>query len=71
LDELQSALNTWGVSFTFPPADQVNNNKTLIIQAVAAFQEKYPGMGILLVVDELLDYLRTREQRALILDLGS
>jgi len=70
LDELQSALNTWGVSFTFPSADQVNNNKTVIIQAVAAFQEKYPGMGILLVVDELLDYLRTREQRALILDLG-
>jgi len=70
LDELQSALNTWGVTFTFPSADQVTNNKTVIIQAVAAFQEMYPGMGILLVVDELLDYLRTREQRALILDLG-
>jgi hypothetical protein len=27
LDELQSALNTWGVSFIFPSADQVNNNK--------------------------------------------
>ncbi|KPL75310.1 hypothetical protein ADN00_13050 [Ornatilinea apprima] len=70
LDELQSALNAWGVSFIFPSADQVTNNKTSIIQAVAAFQEKYPGMGLLLVVDELLDYLRTREQRALILDLG-
>jgi hypothetical protein len=70
LDELQSALNSWDVSFTFPSANQVNNNKMAIIQAVAAFQEKYSGMGILLVVDELLDYLRTREQRALILDLG-
>jgi hypothetical protein len=70
LDELQASLNSWGIPFTFPPADQVNNNKTLIIQAVAAFQEKYPGKGILLVVDELLDYLRTREQRSLILDLG-
>jgi hypothetical protein len=70
LDELQTALSSWGISFDFPPADKVNNNKTIIIQAVAAFQEKYPGMGILLVVDELLDYLRTREQRALILDLG-
>ena len=70
LDELQAALSSWGIPIVFPPADQVNNNKTLIIQAVAAFQEKYPGMGILLVVDELLDYLRTREQRALILDLG-
>ncbi len=70
LDELQAELSSWGISIVFPPADQVNNNKTLIIQAVAAFQEKFPGMGILLVVDELLDYLRTREQRALILDLG-
>ncbi len=70
LDEFQGALDSWGITFTFPPADQLTNNKGLIIQAVAAFQEKYPGMGILLVVDELLDYLRTREQRALILDLG-
>jgi len=70
LDELKDALDSWGISFVFTPADQISNNKGLIIQAVAAFQEKYPGMGILLVVDELLDYLRTREQRALILDLG-
>jgi len=70
LDELQATLSSCGISVVFPPADQVTNNKTLIIQAVASFQEKFPGMGILLVVDELLDYLRTREQRALILDLG-
>ena len=45
LDELQAALKLLGNLFVFPPADQVNNNKTLIIQAVAAFQEKYPGNG--------------------------
>lgn len=70
LDEIQGALNSWGVSFSFPKADEITNNKTHIIQAVAVFQEKFPDMGILLVVDELLDYLRSREQRALILDLG-
>lgn len=70
LDELSDALDGWGTPVTFPAADQVNNNKNLIIQAVAAFQSKYPDMGIMLVVDELLDYLRSREQRALILDLG-
>ena len=70
LDELTDSLNRWGVPTSFPSAEQVNNNKNLIIQAVAAFQEKYPGVGIMLVVDELLDYLRSREQRALILDLG-
>ncbi|MBE0698471.1 MAG: ATP-binding protein, partial [Anaerolineaceae bacterium] len=70
LDELSDALSRWGTPVSFPPASQVNNNKNLIIQAVDTFQQKYPGMGILLVVDELLDYLRTREQRAMILDLG-
>jgi len=70
LRELEIALEGWGTPFTFPPADQVTNNKDAIIAAVAAFQARYPNHGILLVVDELLDYLRTREERQLILDLG-
>jgi len=70
LRELEIALEGWGTPFTFPPANQVTNNKDAIIAAVAAFQARYPDHGILLVVDELLDYLRTREERQLILDLG-
>ncbi len=70
LRELEIALEDWGTPFTFPPADQVTNNKDAIIAAVAAFRQRYPDHGILLVVDELLDYLRTREERQLILDLG-
>jgi len=70
LKELEIALENWGTPFTFPPANQIANNKDAIIAAVAAFQERYPDHGILLVVDELLDYLRTREERQLILDLG-
>lgn len=70
LAELEAALKSWGVSFTFPSANEVPNNKVALIQAMDAFREKYPDQGVLLVVDELLDYLRTREQRALILDLG-
>ncbi len=34
------------------------------------FNEKYPEHGLLLVVDELLDYLRSRNQQEIILDLG-
>ena len=70
LDELEGALERWGTPYHFPPADEVTNHKNIIIESVGKFQEKYPGCGILLVVDELLDYLRTREERALILDLG-
>lgn len=70
LGELESALKSWGTPYKFPPADKITNNKNAIIEAVGKFQEKFPNQGILLVVDELLDYLRTRVQQALILDLG-
>ena len=37
---------------------------------MAAFAEVYPDHGVLLVVDELLDYLRSRKDHALVLDLS-
>ncbi|HDQ73860.1 MAG TPA: ATP-binding protein [Chloroflexi bacterium] len=70
LRELEIALEAWGTPYTFPPADEITNNKNALIEAMGAFQERYPEQGLLLVVDELLDYLRTREERQLILDLG-
>jgi len=69
-DEVEQALDEWGTPYHFPSATEVNNNKDPLIEAIGIFQTKYPGQGILLVVDELLDYLRTREERELILDLG-
>lgn len=70
LDEVEMALEAWGTPYSFPAADQVTHNKDIIIAAVGAFQQKYPNQGILLVVDELLDFLRSREERELILDLS-
>lgn len=70
LGELEAALKKWKTPYKFPPVDKVTNHKNVIIEAVAEFQKKHPDQGILLVVDELLDYLRSREERALILDLG-
>jgi predicted ATPase len=45
-----------GVSFTFPPADRVTNNKAALEEMMAAFAEVHPNQGILLVVDKFLDY---------------
>ena len=70
LDELQTFLAHLGCPYAFPAATAVTNNKGALIAAMSGFTEHHPGQGLLLVVDELLDYLRTREQRALILDLG-
>lgn len=68
--ELEEHLNRLGVDFTFPQAHEVSGNKRSFEDMMSAFQEKFPDQGLLLVVDELLDYLRTRRDQELILDLN-
>ncbi len=70
LHELERFLTEIGTPYKFPAATQVTNNKGPLIEAMAAFSERYPDHGLLFVLDELLDYLRSREERALFLDLG-
>ena len=59
-----------GLNFSFPADEQVDSNKDDLARMMALFSEKYPDHGLLLVVDELLDYLRARNHQDLILDLG-
>ncbi|GIV04203.1 MAG: hypothetical protein KatS3mg015_3033 [Fimbriimonadales bacterium] len=68
--ELEEHLAAMGVTYTFPDASQVPNNKRAFEEMMDAFHQKYPDHGLLLVVDELLDYLRTRKDQELILDLN-
>ena len=67
---LEEHLAAMGVTYTFPDASQVPNNKRAFEEMMAAFHQTWPDHGLLLVVDELLDYLRTRKDQALILDLN-
>ena len=69
-DELESGLSNLGVIFAFPPIGQVTNNKRAIEEMMAAFHQTYPDHGLLFVVDELLDFLRTRREQELFLDLN-
>jgi len=68
--ELQDHLADMGIDFTFPPAEKVRNNKDALNEMMGKFHEKFPKHGLLMVVDELLDYLRTRNDQALVLDLN-
>lgn len=68
--ELEEHLAAMGVSYSFPSANQVSNNKRSFEEMMAAFHQEFPDHGLLLVVDELLDYLRTRKDQELILDLN-
>lgn len=68
--QLELFLEKHGVNYTFPPADKVTNNKAAFEEMMAAFAEVYPNQGILIVVDEFLDYLRSRRDHDLVLDLS-
>lgn len=68
--QLELFLEKHGVSYTFPPADKVTNNKAAFEEMMAAFAEVHPNHGVLLAVDEFLDYLRSRRDHDLVLDLS-
>jgi len=68
--EMEEHLAVMGVTYSFPSAAQIPNNKRAFEEMMSAFHRKYPDHGLLLVVDELLDYLRTRKDQELILDLN-
>ncbi len=68
--QLEVFLDRHGVSYSFPPADKVINNKAAFEEMMAAFAEVHPNHGVLLVVDEFLEYLRSRKDHDLVLDLS-
>ncbi len=70
IGELQERLDALGVAFAFPSLSEVSGSKRGFEEMMAAFQETYPEHGLLLVVDELLDYLRSRDDHELVLDLN-
>jgi uncharacterized protein YihD (DUF1040 family) len=69
-EELRDNLLEMGIDFSFPSMDKVRSNKDSFIEMMGKFNEAYPDKGLLLIVDELLDYLRSRKTQELILDLG-
>ncbi len=69
-DVLEDGLAARGVTYQFPPASERHENKDAFQEMMAAFEAEYPDQGLLLVVDELLDYLRSRKDQELSLDLS-
>lgn len=68
--ELEEFLDGLDVAYEFPEQDDLVNHKDSFADLMSAFQEEYPDQGILLVVDEMLDYLAGRKNREIINDLG-
>ncbi len=68
--ELQENLEKLGVEYLFPEAGTTTGHKRAFEDMMEKFAQVFPDHGLLLVVDELLDYLRTRKDQELILDLS-
>ena len=68
--QLEDALAEWDVDFRFPETETHASNKPAFEEMMAAFEERYPDKGLLLVVDELLDYLRSGTDQQQILNLN-
>ena len=70
VSELEEHLDKFGVEYVFPDADTISSHKRAFEDMMEKFAQVYPEQGLLLVVDELLDYLRSRKEYELILDLN-
>ncbi|WKZ16483.1 MAG: DUF6079 family protein [Candidatus Jettenia caeni] len=68
--QLEESLSAWKIDYKFPPRDKISNHKDAFEEMMSAFHQKYPDHGLLMVVDEFLDYLRSRRDHDLILDLN-
>lgn len=67
---LSEGLAEMGVTFDFPASDKVPKNKPDLVRMMDVFHKKYPDKGLLFVLDELFDYLRSRDHQALTRDLA-
>ena len=70
VSELEEALEKLGVEYIFPDVEAISSHKRAFEDMMEKFGQIYPDKGLLLVVDELLDYLRSRKDQELILDLS-
>ncbi len=67
---LEEGLRAFGVVYSFPSAAEISSSKRAFEEMLAAFLAEHPDHGLLLVVDELLDFLRSRDDQQIILDLN-
>lgn len=66
---IEEDFDARGIAYTAPDFATVRDNKKLIRDMMAAFASKYPDKGYLIVIDELLNYLKSRDERQIVLDL--
>ena len=69
LARLKEYFSKLGVSHTFPAAPVPEGDGELIAGMMARFEDHFSGHGLLLVVDDLQDYLGSRTDKELLADV--
>lgn len=68
--ELTDGLRRLGVDYEFPDLSTVTNTKRSLEEMMAAFEAVHGDQGLLFVLDEMLDYLSSRRDNELRVDLA-
>lgn len=68
--ELSEGLRRLGVDFEFPDMSKVTGTKRPLEDMMAAFEQVHGDQGLLFVLDEMLDYLASRKDNELRVDLA-
>lgn len=66
---IQEDFQNRSIPFEMPDFANVKDNKKIIKDFMVNFEEKYPDKGYMIVVDEFLSYLTSRDERQIVLDL--
>lgn len=66
---IQDDFDARGIVYESPDFSAVKDNKKIIKDMMIAFSSKYQDKGYLIVVDEFLSYLTSRDERSIVLDL--
>ncbi|MDD6488465.1 MAG: DUF6079 family protein [Clostridia bacterium] len=69
MGDVQDDFDSRGIKFEVPEYGSVKSLKTVIKNMMIAFSKKYPDKGYLIIVDEFLSYLSSRDEREIVLDL--
>lgn len=64
---IEKQFEEWGIDFKFPQA--VVNHKDVLEAMMQAFSSKFPDKGLLIVIDEMLGFLQSKDVPHLVQDL--
>jgi hypothetical protein len=68
--QLENDLKSMGIDYHFPGIHDSTTNKQALLEMMAKFSHVFPGQGLLIALDELLDFLRAKNEKEMIMDLN-